>query len=439
MHHAGAAHTVKGDLDGDGRSDLVAASYDHVHVYYTSATPGGSSEQVFAAPTGGATSLAVGDFNDDGYGDLAIGAPGYGPSHGAGFEDGAILVYYGSADGIDPGTFTALPGPDNGGGFGERVVSFDYNHDGIDDILGIAGFTAARFRIYPGSATGVAPSRHSRLNVADVYGIAGGDVNGDGRSDLVLGRPDTGKVKRYSDGDVKGQEGTVAVYYGTRHGYSSTAHVIHGVKVGTGYGNLGTDLAVAKVNSDRYADVIAGAPNWGDGSAVVLYGSSHGLEVAHHTTVDPDTAGLPGSGHDADAFGSQIATGDVNGDGYGDAIIAATQDYNGRYGSVYVLYGAHHRISTHGAQRLTPSQLGERGRYQTTYGASLVTLRDGSRYASIAIGAPDYAPSDESLSDGYGTGLVDVFRGSASGATTSGAYRLDNTVDHRYFGEAVAG
>jgi hypothetical protein len=435
-----AAHTVKGDLDGDGRSDVVAASYDNVHIYYTSATPGGSSEQVFAAPTGGATSLAVGDFNDDGYADLALGAPGYGPNHGAGFSDGAILVYNGSAAGIDPTSFTTLPGPTDGGSFGGRVVAFDYNHDGIDDVLGIAGYTAARFHVYPGSSTGVSPTNHFILNVHDVYGIAIGDVNGDGRADLVLGRPDTGKIKRYGDGDVEGQEGTVAVYYGTTHGYSSTPHVIHGVKVGTGYGNLGTDLAVAKVNGDRYADVIAGSPNWGDGSAVVLYGGAHGLKTAHHTTVDPNTAGMPGSGHDADAFGNQIATGDVNGDGFGDAVIAATQDDNGRYGSVYVLYGSSHGITTHHAQRLTASGLGDRGRYPAGYGTSLLTLRaDGSRYAGIAIGAPEYAPSDQSLSDGYGTGFVDVYPGSAHGATTTGAHRLANTVDHRYFGEALAG
>ena len=438
-HTLTGAHAVKGDLDGDGRSDLVAASYPTIRVYYTSAMPGGSHEQDFAAPGGSVTSLATGDVNGDGYADLIVGAPGIGPTGSSGFPDGGVVVYYGAAAGIDASSGVTLHGGPDGGQFGEHVTAFDYNHDGIDDVLGEAGYSSALWHVYYGGASGVSESNTSTLHVQDVYGMAVGDVNGDGHPDLVLGRPDTGKVKRYSDGDIEGQEGTVAVYYGTRHGYGSTPHVVHGLKAGTGYGNFGTDLAVAKVDGGRYADVIVGAPNWGTGAVSVLYGGKHGLDATHRTVLTPDSAGVPGSGHDADAFGSQIAAGDVTGDGYADAVVGAPQDDNGRYGSVYVFRGGAHGVTTQHSQRLTSSGLGDRGQYPAEFGSTLVTLHDGTRFASIAIGADLYDPSGGTLGDGYGTGFVDVYPGSAGGATTAGAQRIQNTLDTRYFGEALTG
>ena len=72
-----------GDFDGDGRFDLAvgAGNGDRVRVHYTRAHPHGShvafitGHAQHAGNTGFGWALAIGDFNGDGFSDLAVGAP----------------------------------------------------------------------------------------------------------------------------------------------------------------------------------------------------------------------------------------------------------------------------------------------------------------------------------------------------------------------------
>jgi hypothetical protein len=92
--------SILGDFDGDGRADPVVADYGYntntgrVYIYYA------DKNRSPTIITGGGTnyyfgwSFQIGDFNGDGYDDIAIG------SSGAYNNDGRVYVYLGSTNGI---------------------------------------------------------------------------------------------------------------------------------------------------------------------------------------------------------------------------------------------------------------------------------------------------------------------------------------------------
>src|SRR5690606_23197884 len=83
-------------------------------------------------------SLAVGDFNNDGFADLAVGAPG--ESVGSASEVGAVYIFRGSAGGlipsqeIDQSTAPSLGLTEVGDRFGSALVAGDFDNDGRDDL-----------------------------------------------------------------------------------------------------------------------------------------------------------------------------------------------------------------------------------------------------------------------------------------------------------------
>jgi hypothetical protein len=108
-------------------------------------------------------------------------------------------------------------------------------------------------------------------------------------------------------------------------------------------------------DGDGYDDVLTGAPGGtvdgrkGAGYVTVQYGSASGIGTADtlprvRTAVfSQSTAGVSGTAETGDAFGAAVATGDVNADGYDDAIIGSPgEDLGGAAdaGRASVLYGS---------------------------------------------------------------------------------------------------
>ncbi|MER7969741.1 esterase [Streptomyces sp. NPDC096080] len=114
-------------------------------------------------------------------------------------------------------------------------------------------------------------------------------------------------------------------------------------------------------DGDGYDDVLIGAPTGTDGVrkgagyVTVQYGSARGIGTAtgaragRTAVFGQDTPGVPGTAEAGDGFGAAVATGDLDGDGYDDAIVAAPGEDVGTVrdaGRVTVLFGSRTGLST---------------------------------------------------------------------------------------------
>lgn len=275
------------------------------------------------------------DVNGDGYGDLVVGALYGGPD-----EEGRAYVYLARTDGSGLATVPATTLPsvslgDTNAMFGTGVATADLNGDGFADVMVGAprkddGATtdAGVACVYMGSSSGVttAPGclwKSSSPEVSGYFGwnVAGGDVDGDGYGDMV--------VSAILETNAAGARGQLRLYRGSSTTPSTTMHApVGGIPSpllgnrGTGDTSFGYGLdASADFNGDGYVDIIGGAlftPSLGNrGAAYVFNGGASGPphDTPSQTILGPTACS---------EFGASIATGDVDGDGYGDAVIGCT-------------------------------------------------------------------------------------------------------------------
>jgi hypothetical protein len=374
------ARSLQADFDNDGADDLAIgvpgenAGSGAVNVLYGSASGlSGTGSQLFAQ-VGSApetddqfgAALASGDFNNDGFADLAVGAP---------FEDvgasradaGAVSVLYGSTDGLtatDGQLFTQVGSaaePDDR--FGFALAAGDFDNDGFADLAASAPFEdvgasradAGAVSVLYGSASRLAASG-GRLftqvggatEAGDRFGfaVAAGDFNNNGFADLAAGAPleDVGSTV---------DAGAVSEIPGSASGLTTTGGRIHTERSFTGPQSgdqFGFALAAADFNGDDLADLAVGVPledetpasTFADIGAVgVFFGRSTGglFATFEDQHLQNDGGGLPEPG---DRFGSAVAAGDFNSDGFADLAAGAPLEDVGSTvdaGAVSVLYG----------------------------------------------------------------------------------------------------
>ncbi|MCX6546028.1 MAG: FG-GAP-like repeat-containing protein [Acidobacteria bacterium] len=254
----------------------------------------------------------------------------------------------------------------------------------------------------PTTLTGEAANNHFGFPVAPA-----GDVNGDGYSDVLVGA--------YGYGSDTGR---VYLYLGGASGLATTpATTLTGEAVGDMFGY--TVATAGDVNGDGYADVTVGAPgrSANTGRAYVYLGGPGGLATTAATTLTGETAG--------DFFGAVVApAGDVNGDGYADAVVGAPY-FSGAAGRVYVYLGGPSGLATTTATTLTGESAG------INFGFSVATAGDvnGDSYADLVVGAYGYATN---------TGKVYVYLGGASGLSTTASTTVLGETAGDYFGFSVA-
>ncbi len=223
-----------------------------------------------------------------------------------------------------------------------------------------------------------------------------GDVNGDGYSDAL--------VSAFAYDGTQLNEGRVCLYLGTQSGLES-APAWQGIG-GQADAWFGCSVAAAgDVNGDGYHDVLVGAPLYDagqadEGRAYLYLGSAAGLELDPAWQAEGDQAGA--------SFGACVAAaGDINGDGYDDALIGAPYYDAGEAneGRVYLYLGSAGGLNEDPAWQLDGDQV------EAALGTSAATAGDvnGDGYADVVVGSPRF---DVGLVD---CGLVLLYLGSASG------------------------
>ena len=438
----GYSVSTAGDVNGDGYSDIIvgASKYDNgednegtAFVYYGSAsglstTSDWSMESNQGNGNFGSSVSTAGDVNGDGYSDVIIGAKEYN------FGKGAAFVYYGSASGLSTTSDWSMESNQGDANFGYSVsTAGDVNGDGYSDIIIGARLydngqvnEGAAF-VYYGSASGLSTTSAwigeiNQVGAASGWSVStAGDVNGDGYSDVVVGAPN------YSN--EQAQEGAAYVYYGSASGLSTSANwTAEGNQANAYFGN--SVSTAGDVNGDGYSDVVVGAYLYDsgevdEGAAFVYYGAASGLSTVANWTIESNQAYA--------YFGNSVSTaGDINGDGYSDIIIGATEYDNGQFneGAAFVYFGSASGLST------TADWAKEGNGSDLSFGNAVSTAGDvnGDGYSDILVGAPGYDTGGWQADEGKAY----VYYGAASGVMSTESWRGEVNQDIAGFGSALS-
>lgn len=375
--------------------------------------------------------VASGDVDGDGHSDLVVGAYG---DDTLDAEAGAAWVIWG--DDLTTGTRLLAEGA-SGDRFGQAVASGDVDGDGRHDVLVGAptdddlGTNSGTAWLFLGEASGVSETGQILLAASgaeeDAFGIAVAltDLDGDGFDDAVVGA--------YGDDELGDWSGSIEVALGSASGLGPT--VTTTAPDGATGDYLGLAVSAAgDLDADGYQDVIAGA--YGDddggaqsGSATVWFGSPAGLERPQKLVAS--------DGAEYDWFGVAVTgAGDLDADGFEDVAVGAygADPSGSASGAAYVFYGTSTGLDLASEQLVVPDD----GDTNDAFGAALAGAGDldGDGFSDLLIGAyRAAAPAEES-------GAAYVFYGSGAGLDPSSQHTLAPTVqagDALGFAVAAAG
>ncbi len=304
------------------------------------------------------SSMAIGDFNNDSYDDLLVGAP---YNDACGNKSGRAYIYFGGPSGLSATPDVVLPQNTTPRGeelLGTSVAAGDVDGDGIDDaILGAPmyrneyGMLVGRICIFKGSTAMDGRWDRTIDGPMSFFGVehfgcslACGDVNGDGRDDILVG----------ADFHMGGL-GAAYLYLGkaTLAAISDTADKRFD-GLAASQAELGSALAVGNMNNDQYEDIALGAPGQSsDSGRVYVY---LGAATVQNTTYLEFT-----SMNSGERFGESLAFGNFNGDNFDDLLVGAPENsmVGTNTGRAYIYNGGTHPDTSIDLQ-LTTNVAGER-------------------------------------------------------------------------------
>ncbi len=370
------AAVALGDFDGDGRDDLAVgapgdaapgrtvSSAGTVHLFQASERghyPAWSwrspvLDQSRDIPQSGNNfgdkfghALAAGDFNCDGFEDLAVSAPGFNE------DSGRVIIFEGGSHGLT-----------------EAQV-----------------LTAADFS--------VSPLRSDYFGLA----LAVGDLFGDGDCrDLAVAAPNMGANGRP-------RQGTVFIYRRDSSGLVAHQQLELDAMVDRFDGaNFGASMAFGDLNGDGHEELMIGAPGYKNVGAAFYYltedfwtlGGPSGTQLVQSWELRPrlllDKAGFGRAREAGDVFGAAIAAADFDGDRLATFAVGAPGDLRNSVvsGSVY-FYESRHLTSVLQPDGWTVSAQGVEGE---RFGGSMMA---SGRYIRRVVIEEDYL--DDCFVDTY--------------------------------------
>ncbi|MBN9380070.1 MAG: FG-GAP repeat protein [Chitinophagaceae bacterium] len=291
-----------------GTATLTAVVQGAAFVYYSinPGLPATTPTQVLqpsglAANANFGFSVASADLDNDGKGDIIVGAPSDISKINAALKTGNVYVYRGASLSTNVNVIPAFT----------QILSL-----GAGDLFA--------------------------LSVAPLYGFCvtrAGRVNNDAIDDIAVGAPGYENLTAGGRVDIFHGTGTPAAVSATpSHSVTANTNSLFGWSV-SGAGN---------VNGDAFDDIVVGAPaslltpSGSQGHVYVFHGSSTGITATDYTGANTTLSSPGGSGfHLNSLFGFSVASGDFNGDTHGDIIVGEplTIANGGAAGRAHVYYG----------------------------------------------------------------------------------------------------
>jgi hypothetical protein len=466
---AAAAGSLQADFNNDGFVDLaVGAPFESVgsvggagavNVLYGSAGGLAGTGQLFTQDSPGVagtaeradqfgSALAAGDFNNDGFVDLAVGVVHEGV--GAAIGAGAVNVLYGSAGGLTgsasqqfwQGAGGVVGTAETEDEFGYALAAGDFDNDGFADLaVGVhfesigSAAGAGVVNVLSGSAGGLTGSGSQQFrqgaggvsNVAednDQFGsaLAIGNFNNDGFVDLAIGAPTETVFSTESAGAVN-------VLYGSAGGLTGTDSQMLWEGPGGVTGNLepgdlfGWALAAGDFNHNGFADLAVGlrGEDSDAGALIVVYGSSGGLTGTGAQVFRQGAGGVAGRSELGDRFGYALAAGDFNQNGFDDLAIGVPLEDIGAIsdaGAINILFGSAGGLTAASNQQFWQGAGGVAGPAERgdSFGYALAAGDfNHNGFADLAVGVPF-----EDIGAVSDAGAINVLVGSAGGLTGTG-------------------
>lgn len=344
-----------GDFNADGKTDLAVGAYAYssttgrVYIFYngsiTTEAASGADVIITGAGSGNAFGLAVaaGDLNADGKVDLVVGADGVG-----GLAEGAAYIFYNgsivteSASGAD----VTITNNVSYQYFGATVATGDWNADGRTDLAVSArhydSYVGRVFLFYNDGSIPTTPATADVLIIgtatSDEFGVslATGDINGDGRADLIVGSSqystNTGQVYIYETRENFAWEIQKQVGSGLpRTGLNTSGEEMS--ITGQATSNFGYAVGSGDFNADGKVDLAVGANTYVSNTGRVYLFYSDGSLATGAANADVVITG----GATSNQFGAALTSGDMNGDGTIDLVVGAF-GYSSTTGRAYIFY-----------------------------------------------------------------------------------------------------
>jgi hypothetical protein len=371
-----SAKPLPGDFNGDGLTDIAVCMESGGGIATYLSNGNGTFTAVFSSQTGTdwcswpSIRLVTGDFNGDGLADIAV------------MQDslGGISVYLSNGNGTFTGSYSGQTGTDWASWPSAKPMAGDFNGDGLTDIA-VCMQNGGGIGVYLSNGNGTFAATYSSQTGSDwcswptARPIAG-DFNGDGLTDIAVSADSLGGLGVY----IAAGDGTFVPTFSSQTGSDWTSWPSARPLSGDFNGDGLTDIAVVGVNMGGIALYLAN----GDGSFRGGWYGQTDSDWASWSTARVMTADFLGNGKSGILVSANDLGGIASYGGYSPLPDFVTSIDNG----------------------LAPAGIS----YQSATSATVYTKTSGASFPVVEIQAPMYLVSSATQSNGIGGTIATTHR-----------------------------